>query len=352
MEKLENIVFDIEDRNLFLIDDLRLKADAIRYSILPKMEIVMNYAINQIHKVYSVNIFDDGLISKAPNFRRKRENELKHNYNYAHLMLGGKREKGKWHGFKRIDDKETQIVNFGLGFELNQTGLLIFLTTNRFNVKSFDYKKTFEFLFRYDETISQIQKLTRTVDWYGINRKNWFIVDRKEMFKTMFEKEEFDYPMISDEIEYPITYEKLKLTIDRITLLYPILHSYLQIAKGEKIIFKKLIQKANDWLLEEVEEKVDTKRQEDNIIDLELAQLKAEVKIKVMPGIRWQVFQRDNWKCVACGRSAEDEIILHVDHITPRSKGGRDELDNYQTLCNICNIGKSNKDETDLRKAQ
>ena len=51
-------------------------------------------------------------------------------------------------------------------------------------------------------------------------------------------------------------------------------------------------------------------------------------------------------------RSAENEIILHVDHITPRYKGGRDELDNYQTLCNICNIGKSNKDETDLRKAQ
>ena len=71
-----------------------------------------------------------------------------------------------------------------------------------------------------------------------------------------------------------------------------------------------------------------------------------------MPGVRWQVFQRDNWKCVACGRSAEDGIILHVDHIMPRSKGGRDELDNYQTLCNVCNIGKSNKDETDLRKAQ
>ncbi|OQX01521.1 MAG: hypothetical protein BWK80_59790 [Desulfobacteraceae bacterium IS3] len=69
-----------------------------------------------------------------------------------------------------------------------------------------------------------------------------------------------------------------------------------------------------------------------------------------MPAIRWQVFQRDKWKCVSCGRSAANDVILHVDHIVPRSKGGKDELDNYQTLCHICNIGKSNKDETNIRE--
>ena len=75
----------------------------------------------------------------------------------------------------------------------------------------------------------------------------------------------------------------------------------------------------------------------------------AEAVIRVMPALRWQVFQRDNWKCVACGRGSEDGIILHVDHIIPRSKGGLDSLNNFQTLCHICNIGKSNKDSTDLR---
>jgi 5-methylcytosine-specific restriction endonuclease McrA len=76
----------------------------------------------------------------------------------------------------------------------------------------------------------------------------------------------------------------------------------------------------------------------------------AEQKLKVMPAIRWQVFQRDNWKCVACGRNSQDGVILHVDHIIPRSKGGSDTLENYQTLCDLCNIGKSNKDATDLRR--
>ncbi len=71
-----------------------------------------------------------------------------------------------------------------------------------------------------------------------------------------------------------------------------------------------------------------------------------------MPGIRWRVFQRDGWRCVSCGIKATDNdtVILHVDHINPRSKGGKNELENYQTLCGKCNIGKSNRDNTDLRK--
>ncbi|AWY21743.1 hypothetical protein B0182_06295 [Moraxella bovis] len=70
-----------------------------------------------------------------------------------------------------------------------------------------------------------------------------------------------------------------------------------------------------------------------------------------MPSIRWRVFQRDNWKCVSCGRTVHDDVILHIDHIIPRSIGGTDTYENYQTLCHICNIGKSNKNDADLRKS-
>ena len=58
-------------------------------------------------------------------------------------------------------------------------------------------------------------------------------------------------------------------------------------------------------------------------------------------GMRHEVFKRDNYRCVECGASKDDGATLHVDHKTPVSKGGTDELDNLQTLCSDCNLNKS-----------
>lgn len=58
--------------------------------------------------------------------------------------------------------------------------------------------------------------------------------------------------------------------------------------------------------------------------------------------MRYQILQRDNFKCCACGASPKTEptVQLHIDHIIPWSKGGETTLDNLQTLCSDCNIGK------------
>lgn len=62
--------------------------------------------------------------------------------------------------------------------------------------------------------------------------------------------------------------------------------------------------------------------------------------------LRYTVLKRDNFKCCACGASpAKDPSVeLHIDHIIPWSKGGETALENLQTLCSRCNIGKSNSD--------
>lgn len=61
--------------------------------------------------------------------------------------------------------------------------------------------------------------------------------------------------------------------------------------------------------------------------------------------LRYDVIRASNGKCVECNRSKFDGIIIHVDHIKPRSKYPELELvfANLQLLCEDCNLGKSNK---------
>jgi hypothetical protein len=58
------------------------------------------------------------------------------------------------------------------------------------------------------------------------------------------------------------------------------------------------------------------------------------------PKMRFQILERDKYRCVVCGRGVKDGIDLHVDHVYPKSKGGLATLENGQTLCYECNIGK------------
>ncbi len=63
--------------------------------------------------------------------------------------------------------------------------------------------------------------------------------------------------------------------------------------------------------------------------------------------IRWQTM-----RCQGCGWRPHHEDYLQVDHVMPRSKGGKDAMENYTLLCDPCNRRKSNKlTLTELRKA-
>ncbi len=68
--------------------------------------------------------------------------------------------------------------------------------------------------------------------------------------------------------------------------------------------------------------------------------------------LRVRVIEKYESKCMMCGRSPKDHgIVIHCDHIKPRSKYPNLSLtfDNLQLLCEDCNLGKSNKYDTDWR---
>tara|TARA_R110002033_G_scaffold45448_1_gene89009 strand:+ start:79 stop:597 length:519 start_codon:yes stop_codon:yes gene_type:complete len=87
--------------------------------------------------------------------------------------------------------------------------------------------------------------------------------------------------------------------------------------------------------------------------------LKEKKKKKKLPlkidskwrAIRYQALKLGGGKCCLCGMSPKDGVKLHVDHIKPKSLFPHlaYDLNNLQVLCEDCNMGKSNKDDTDWR---
>lgn len=68
--------------------------------------------------------------------------------------------------------------------------------------------------------------------------------------------------------------------------------------------------------------------------------------------LRYLALKNSEGCCNLCGARAADGVTIHVDHIKPRSKYPEHELDlsNLQVLCEDCNFGKSNIDETNWKQ--
>lgn len=114
----EPVFFDEQDANLFLVNEARLRADALQHSLLPRLRNLMHVAIAEIRDIYRIEALDDSIVSVYPNFRQKRKNELTHLYDSAFVGLGGQR-KARWPGFSRKDGKPVQILPFRYAFHLN-----------------------------------------------------------------------------------------------------------------------------------------------------------------------------------------------------------------------------------------
>ncbi len=356
--ELEQISFDESDKNLFQVDDPRLRADAIKHSILPRLRFALNSCISLVERVYEIEVLNDSITSFYPHFRPKRENELKHLYEAAYAGLGGKRAKDKWHGVERKDGKPVQILPFRYGLQLTEDGLVIFLENYWLKgLTDNSHKKLFDFHLEYESLIHVLchhSKMSPEL-YYGGDTEP--ISTFRQHYEYMLREKLFDNHFSSEVWAYPVSSASLLDVAYCFMLFSPVYDSYLQIAMGKPTRFSELISKLNKWQREtdEIESKLDDENISGESVSEEIllkAKEAAEQRIRVMPAMRWRVFQRDGWKCVACGRGSEDDVMLHIDHIVPRSKGGKDELDNYQTLCHLCNIGKSNKDETDLRKSK
>jgi len=62
---------------------------------------------------------------------------------------------------------------------------------------------------------------------------------------------------------------------------------------------------------------------------------------------RQRIFKRDDYQCGYCGSQRD----LTIDHILPRSRGGKNTWTNLVTCCSKCNLKKGNKtpDEANMK---
>jgi hypothetical protein len=55
------------------------------------------------------------------------------------------------------------------------------------------------------------------------------------------------------------------------------------------------------------------------------------------------IYLRDGLACAYCGAKLEDGTQLSLDHLTPRSKGGKNHAGNLVTCCRKCNSSRGNR---------
>lgn len=80
----------------------------------------------------------------------------------------------------------------------------------------------------------------------------------------------------------------------------------------------------------------------DDLLQPTVIRLRQFVRVpyRPLPLTRRNLFQRDGHRCQYCGTAREP---LSIDHVLPRSRGGRDTWDNVTTACLPCNVRKGNR---------
>ena len=294
MIKLDDISFDESYKNLFQVDDARLRADALKHSVVPRLRVVLDNCIAWIDTIYNINVLEDSRISCFPNFRMKREKEINFLYESAYASLGGKKNKYKWLGVNRKDGKVVQVLPFRYGFSLEEEGLC-FQIENYWlkGLTDESYRKFFDFHLEYESLIHSLcyQADIKPILYYGYDCQP--ISTFRDHYKWMAHNRYFDNDFVSKYFKYPISSDEIHILVHNYVFFYPIYDSYIQIALGKPVRFLELVGRLNKWIKvenqpdeneinENSEKNIDEFSEKLSESDILKAKLAAEKRVKVM----------------------------------------------------------------------
>lgn len=235
-----------------------------------------------------------------------------------------------------LADVHTLALKYPVEWKIIPHGKKVFFVYSKQAVELFDFEK------KIIEWVSGTKSsYKRVYDIAMKNRENWdrFLDEIDEEYDYYVPDEIIDEIGIDEDYFHDVEYE----AIEAIKKHCPPMDTPFYFA------VEYTSPKGNNSYRREETLDVDDMTDVFNAIEqIEERKRSAEYQRQLLtPKLRKEILDRDGHKCVICGRSARDGIVLHVDHIIPVSKGGLTTRDNLRTLCQDCNLGKSDSYDPD-----
>jgi hypothetical protein len=334
MQDADNIIFEYRDTEIFSIPDVRTKLNTLQNYFFPRLQRLLDMALLLIKEVYKIDPFEKYTFVYRPSHRKDAKNNI--DLNEIYIGIAGRRDLHKQLKITRPDGKPYTFHPSYLCFKVLPTGEM-YVELEPFKHYDSNYIRNIKtYLIRNYDTFSVLQNIGKFSFEDGDNFTS--VIKRLNDNHIFWLSSSYHY--------FPIKNQAAIHNLNFIFLsLYPILDACYDLAEGKTPIFSSHLANLQKWLQKDEDQVLEHKPEK---ITPQLPDLDSYKFVRA--GLWYQVLARDNWTCCSCKRSAKEHgIVLHVDHIKPRSHGGKDELTNLQTLCLKCNIGKSNKDDTDLR---
>jgi hypothetical protein len=343
-ELVSEVSFAHGDEDVFDIQDARTRARALRQYFFPKLNVLLNSGRALISEIYGAEALMHFTEAQSPKPKDGAEDTTA--FDKAHLGLVGERvESGL--KLKGSNGKPVQYGISHLWFEVFQRGTIgvtfypmIYGKDSRFEKLVAKELGAFEDFFC---TVCGATFTTNAV-YMGLGSFSDALVP--EHLRK--------YAFYSIGAEFPVGPENgLRRLVVTFAALFPFQKLITDLSMGNDTTIDKDLNAFQAWWDENgyeifAPERAGIERAPSQARSRKV-NWESEARVMVTGAQRFRVLDRDDFRCLACGRRGADGAILHLDHIVPRSKGGTDEDDNLQTLCSHCNIGKSNKSSRDLR---
>ncbi len=350
---LAEIVLEPQDSQIFNIPDVKTRITTLQNYFFPRMEMLLRHTLALVQEVYGVNPYERMTFVYHPSNRK--DVKAPRFFPCVYVGICGKRRTDRVLITKRRDGKPRHFHMSYLTYTVYPEGCMhvdlnpfIDVDKNLVNIVS-------KLIRKHTKTLWPILSMHHiTYRMLYTPKGNGFTVSGPEGAFAL-DDDGATGSLHSPYHYFPVDMQRgLKSLMMAFVALYPIVDSIVMIEEGDTPRLGEMLAKLQTWYVTQWQEappEESKKAIDEDASETEAIQIpELESYTYVRAGLWWEVLARDNWTCRSCGRSTKhDGVVLHVDHILPRSKGGTDQIGNLQTLCSKCNIGKSNRDDTDLR---